>query len=67
MSIHVYFNPLDTACKTITGAIHNGEKVQFNLYLLNETAKATPYDKKNGVFCAQTPNVEAKPHNSNTF
>ena len=58
MSIRIYFNPLDTACKTVTGAIRAGEKVQFNLYLLNENTTFTAYDEKNGGFQAETPKIE---------
>ncbi len=34
MSMHVYFNPLDIACKNIIGAIKQGEELQFNVFLL---------------------------------
>ncbi len=69
MSIRIYFNPLDVACKTVTGAVKEGEKVQFNLFLLNETVELTPYDEKNGIFCAETPNLEdcVKPQNKAFF
>ncbi len=36
MAIQIYFDPLDTACKSITGAICQNETVQFNLFLLKE-------------------------------
>lgn len=39
MSIHVYYNPLDTACKSITGAIREGDYLQFNVFLLRESHK----------------------------
>lgn len=33
----VYFNPLDTACKNVTGGICQGEKLHLNLFLLKES------------------------------
>lgn len=42
MSINVYFNPLDKACKTITGGVKQGDVIQFNIFLLkNETDEET--------------------------
>ena len=58
MSNRIYFNPLDVACKTVTGGIKEGEKVQFNVFLLNETADFTSYDEKNGGYSAETPKLE---------
>ena len=34
MSIHVYFNPLDPACKNVIGAVKEGEELQLNVFLL---------------------------------
>ena len=34
MAMHIYFNPLDIACKNIVGAIPEGELLQFNVYSL---------------------------------
>ncbi len=34
MSMHVYFNPLDTACKNVLGAVKKGEELQLNVFLL---------------------------------
>ena len=36
MSIRIYFNPLDRACKSITGAIKQGTGFQLNVFLLKE-------------------------------
>ena len=36
MALKIYFDPLDLACKSITGAIKQEEKVRFNLFLLND-------------------------------
>ena len=38
MAIHIYFDPLDIACKSITGAISQNNTVQFNLFLLKSSA-----------------------------
>jgi len=32
--MYVYFNPLDTACKNLTGAVKTGEELQFNVFSL---------------------------------
>ena len=40
MPIHVYYNPLDSACKSIIGAIKEGEQVQFNVFFLKESHKS---------------------------
>lgn len=34
--MNVYFNPLDKACKSITGGVRQGDKLQFNLFYLKE-------------------------------
>ena len=34
--MRIYFNPLDLACKTKQGAIKQGEKVQFNIFVLRD-------------------------------
>ena len=34
MSMHVYFNPLDTACKNVIGAVEEGRELQLNVFLL---------------------------------
>ena len=34
MAISIYFNPLDTACKSVIGGIKQGQPIQFNLFLL---------------------------------
>ena len=39
MAISIYFNPLDIACKSITGGIKQGEKLQLNLFLLENREK----------------------------
>ena len=36
MAISIYFNPLDTACKSIIGGIKQGETLQLNLFLLKK-------------------------------
>ena len=39
MSIRIYFNPLDRACKTVTGAVKQGQPLQLNVFLLKNDAK----------------------------
>lgn len=34
--MRIYFNPLDFACKTKQGAVKQGEKVQFNIFVLRD-------------------------------
>ena len=34
MALQIYFNPLNTACKSVIGAVRQGENVQFNLFLV---------------------------------
>ncbi len=52
----IYFNPLDTACKSIIGGVPQGEKLQFNVFNLNE--KQSYYQEKTGEFCALTPTAK---------
>ena len=48
--MHVYFNPLDNACKSVVGAIPKDKRVQLNIFCLKNRR-----DKQ----CAmQTPNEE---------
>ncbi len=51
--MQIYFNPLDTACKSIVGGIPQGEKVQFNLFLLKQ--EKIYFDALAGEFIANTP------------
>ena len=37
--MHVYYNPLDTACKSITGAIRLGDTLTLNIFLLKQAKK----------------------------
>ena len=34
--MYIYFNPLDKACKSVTGALMQAEEVQLNIFLLKE-------------------------------
>ncbi len=53
--MQIYFNPLDTACKSIVGGVPQGERVQFNVFLLKEDR--IYFDKKTGEFIATTPDL----------
>lgn len=52
----IYFNPLDTACKSIVGGVPQGEKLQFNIFYLKE--QKCYYQEKLGEFSAVTPTEE---------
>ncbi len=34
--MYIYFNPIDKACKSVTGALMQAEEVQLNIFLLKE-------------------------------
>ncbi len=55
--MYIYFNPLDNACKSVKGGVAQGEKVQFNVFLLEN--ECTYYDEMTGEFLAKTPSVSA--------
>lgn len=57
MAIQIYFDPLNIACKSITGAICQNERVEFNLFLLKS-------HEKNGVTARNclTPDFNAALH-----
>ena len=39
MAIQIYYNPLDTACKSVVGAVRVDERVQLNIYLFKDSKK----------------------------
>ncbi len=41
MSINIYYNPLDTACKSTIGGIRKGEIVTLNVFLLKNAKKGS--------------------------
>ena len=47
--MNVYFNPLDRACKSVTGALRRGNKIQWNIFLTKEFTQSTP-QKSDCVF-----------------
>ncbi len=53
--MQVYFNPLDLACKSVKGAVEQGQKFQLNLFNLKEEGAVAPYNPKTGAFQAKTP------------
>ncbi len=55
--MQIYFNPLDCACKSVIGAIAQGEKLQLNVFLLQNEEKRY-YDVKTGEFNAKAPALE---------
>ena len=42
--MRIYFNPLDSACKNLAGAIREGDTVQFNIFHLREDVPSLPLD-----------------------
>ena len=53
--MQIYFNPLDTACKSKIGGVLRKEKIQFNVYLLNENEEYVTFNEKTGEFHAKAP------------
>lgn len=58
MALQVYFDPLDTACKTITGAIRKGDALQFNVFLLKSSENCGYSRNFSSVFDRATPSPE---------
>ncbi len=56
--MQIYFNPLDSACKNIVGAIAQGEQLQLNVFHLKNEDRASYYNEKTGAFFAKTPEIE---------
>ncbi len=55
MAISIYFNPLDTACKNIIGAVKEGDLIQFNIFLLKKERTCAPWNENKSYFNTQTP------------
>ena len=55
--MRIYFNPLDTACKSRIGAISTDEKIQLNIYHVKENPNTNCYCMQNQDFCTKTPNL----------
>ena len=55
MSISIYYNPLDKACKNLIGAVKQGDLLQLNVFLLNHTEEITPWSVNKTVFNIKTP------------
>lgn len=67
MSISIYYNPLETACKSKTGAIQQGELLQLNIFLLKNGRTITPWIG-NREFKAQAPTLEeCQPPTQNAY
>ena len=43
MSIRIYFDPLDSACKNVCGGIRQGEILQLNIFTLKENSTFEPH------------------------
>ena len=59
--MQIYFNPLDIACKSKVGGVLRKEKIQFNVYLLNELDDYATFNEKTGEFHAKTPPADLSP------
>lgn len=51
--MYIYFNPLDIACKSVSGALREDEQVQFNLFL-----QKNKNDEIRQSFSLKTPKAE---------
>ncbi len=56
--MQIYFNPLDTACKSVLGGVFQGEKLQLNVFHLKKDVEYIPYDEKTGEFRGEPPAEE---------
>ena len=54
---HIYFNPLDCACKTVCGALKAGETLTLNLFRLRNDGQHPLCQSSNytGLDCLRTP------------
>ena len=55
MAIRIYFNPLDRACKSIVGAVGQGELLRFNLFLQKDMGQASAAYTVMGMEALRTP------------
>ncbi len=51
MNSKLYFNPLNVACKSVTGGVRQGKEIQFNLYYLKN---ARPVENRSTNFYTPT-------------
>ena len=57
MSISIYFNPLDTACKNVIGGVKQGAFLQLNVFLLKSKNAVEPF-QNSSAFHVSTPKRE---------
>ena len=68
MSISIYFNPLDKACKNVVGAVREGDLLQLNIFLLKKDRTITPWGENKTYFKSETPTQSAcKSPDKNAF
>ncbi len=68
MSISIYFNPLDSACKNIIGAVKQGDFLQFNIFLLKEERKHFNWTENRTSFQNDAPSLDdCRAPNKNAF
>ena len=57
MSVRIYFNPLDLACKNVIGGIKEGETLQLNIFCLKTQAISSQHNASDSE-CLKTPNLD---------
>ena len=60
MSIRIYFNPLNRACKNVTGAVKQGQSLQLNVFLLKNDVKTDEF----GLFSPKEADCLAPDHDA---
>ena len=58
MTLEIYFNPLDKACKSITGAVRQNEVFTLNIFNLYPKANAVKFNNTMGINALKTPSKE---------
>lgn len=56
--MYIYFNPLDVACKSVIGALKQGERLQFNLFYLPKKDNVSQNHGENLKFQTKTPDLQ---------
>ena len=63
--MHVYYNPLDIACKNVIGAIKSGETLTLNIFLLKEPKRKHRGEGLNIKFLTSPKEEECAPPTQN--
>lgn len=65
--MEIYYNPLDPACKSVTGGIPEGKEVEFHLFLLNEESEGKGGKNAAGLIKAPLPEECVAPEEDAVF